>query len=106
VKQARIIDKLEEDNAHLKDEVEELKRMQSRLLTKDDKQNETIHKLEGKLSELTGKVEMHFTAQKQLESTVNNLGERFEQMEFQHRSNDEPESAVEIEGSSLKRAKR
>ena len=86
MKQARTIDKLEEDNAHLKDEVEELKRKQSRLLMEDDKKNETIHELEGKPNELTDKVERHFTAQKQLESTVNNLGERFKQMEFQHRS--------------------
>ena len=74
--------KVKADNIHLENEIEDLKREHSQLLMK---QSETVHELERKV--------------KELDTAIKNLGERFERVEFQHRSNDRLQSTGAAEGS-------
>ena len=80
--------KVKADNIRLKNEIEDLKREHLQLLMK---QSKTIHELERKV--------------KELDTAIKNLGEGFERVEFQHGSNDRPQSTGATEGSSHKRAR-
>jgi len=81
-RQASDMAKVKADNIRLKNEIEDLEREHSQLLMK---QSETVHELERKV--------------KELDTAIKNLGERFERVEFQHRSNDRLQSTGAAEGS-------